>query len=90
MNENYKRAQRLIKEGFTSIQDKLAEAMLDIKKNNSELDHSEIMDLFQKEVDKFIKFHRDDRTELPSIQRDRILRDKMPIMKIPYGDKKRE
>ena len=91
MNENYIKAKKLIKEGYTTIQDKLIEAMMDIKKNNPDLTHKEIMELFNSEVEKFIKFHSEDRTELPITQQrnqSRVLRDKMPIMKIPYGDKK--
>jgi hypothetical protein len=44
------------------------------------------MDIFQSEIDKFIKHHKTDRAELPS---QRILKDRIPIMKIPYGGKKK-
>jgi hypothetical protein len=92
MNENYIKAKKLIKEGFTSIQDKLIEAMMDIKRTNPDLTHKEVMDIFSSEVEKFVKFHSEDRTELPITQQKnpsiRVLRDKMPIMKIPYGGKK--
>ena len=89
MNENYIKTKKLIKEGFTTIQDKLIEAMMDIKRTNPDLTHKEVMEIFNGEVEKFVKFHSDDRTELPITQRNptRVLRDKMPIMKIPYGDK---
>lgn len=86
MNENYKKAKRLIKEGQSNVQDKLIEIMMDIKRDNFELTHSEVMDIFQSEIDKFIKHHKTDRAELPS---QRILKDRMPIMKIPYGGKKK-
>lgn len=91
MNENYKRAQRLIKEGRTNTQDKFIDVMMDIKNSNPKLTHSEIMDLFQDEVDRFIKYHSKDRMDLPSTPMKhvgRVFRDKMPMMKIPYGDKK--
>jgi len=93
---NYEKAKQLIKEGTTNTQDKLIDIMMDIKKNNSSLTHNEIIDLLKYEVDKFIKYHKEDRIELPkkNISSDNIptksfnFKDVMPIMKIPYGTKK--
>jgi hypothetical protein len=95
MNENYRKAQRLIREGYMGTQDKFIEVMMEIKKKNPDLSHGEIMDLFQSEVDKFIKFHRTDRSELPKSPKTnsnniRVLKDRIPMMKIPYGDKRKK
>lgn len=91
MTENYKRTQRLIKEGYMGTQDKFIEVMMEIKKSDPNLTHGEVMDLFQAEVDKFIKFHKNDRAELPkTTNSNRVLKDRMPMMKIPYGDKRKK
>ena len=89
MNNRIEKIERLIKEGHVGIQDLLIDAMMSLKKNNPELKHNEIIDLFQKEVDKFLQFHKKDRLELPSQDRVRVLKDKMPYMKIPYGKKRK-
>lgn len=88
MNEDFKKTQRLIKEGHSNVQDKLIEIMLELKRANQNLTHAEIMELFQAEVDKFISFHKMDRVELPATP-SRVFRDKIPIMNIPYGDKRK-
>lgn len=81
---------QLIREGHTGIQDILVDAMMSLKRNNIDLTHEEVMDLFQNEVDKFLQYHRKDRTNLPSPNRQRVIKDKMPYMKIPYGNKKKK
>ena len=80
------RVKQLIREGYTGIQDILVDAMMSIKRDNSELTHEEVMDLFQNEVDKFLQYHKKDRTNLPNVK---VLKDKMPYMKIPYGNRKK-
>jgi hypothetical protein len=87
INEGYKKAQRLIKEGASTIQDTLVELMVDIKKNHPDLVHREVMDLFKAEVEKFLQFHDIDRIELPR-KSHRLTGDKFPVMKVPYGGKK--
>ena len=84
---------RLINEWNTNIQDLLIDAMISIKKNNPNLTHSQVMDEFQMEVDKFMKYHRNDRTELPKpikpAKRPSLRhKDVIPMMKIPYGGNK--
>jgi len=99
MNENYRKAERLIKEGYSNVQDKLIEVMMDIKRSNPGISHPEVMDIFQKEVNKFLNYHKNDRMELPpfSPKKDatvgnpgKVFRDKMPMMKIPYGNKNKK
>lgn len=87
ISENYKKAQRLIKEGHTNLQDTFVELMITLKKTHPELTHKEVMDLFKTEVEKFIKFHDTDRMELPK-KGEPPYRDKFPMMKVPYGGKR--
>jgi len=93
---NYEKAKQLIKEGTTNTQDKLIDIMMDIKKNNPSLIHTEVMDLLKYEVDKFIKYHKEDRIDLPkkdisssdTSTKSFNFKDKIPMLKIPYGNKK--
>jgi len=86
MTEDYKKAQRLIREGNSNIQDNLIEVMVSLKKDNPNLTHNQVMDLFKSEVKKFLNFHDVDRVELPR-KGHKLSGDKFPVMKIPYGGK---
>lgn len=86
INENYRKAQRLIKEGSSNIQDSLIEIMVSLKESNPDLTHNQIIDLFKSEVQKFLGFHDIDRVELPR-KTHKLTGDKFPVMKIPYGGK---
>lgn len=90
MNENLNKAKRLIKEGKMGTQDKLVEIMMEIKSKNPNLNHIEVMDLMQSEFDRFLQFHKNDRVGLPSVKPPKVIRDRIPMMKIPYGDKKKK
>ena len=91
---NLEKAKRLIKEGYTTVQDNLMDAMLSVKKTNPNLSHNEVMSILQGEFDRFIKRHSD-RMDLPKkpseeLGSGKILRDKMPLRSIPYGSKRKK
>ena len=91
MNEKINKAKRLIKEGQMGTQDKFIEIMMEVKKKNPELTHDEVMELVQQEFNRFLDFHKNDRAGFPSVNKNiRVLKDRMPMMKIPYGDKKKK
>lgn len=87
---NINKTKQLIREGKMGTQDKFIEIMMEIKRKNPGLTHEEVVDLVQSEFDRFLQFHKKDRTELPSTNKDvRVFRDKMPMMRIPYGKNKK-
>jgi len=90
MSENLNKAKQLIREGNMGTQDKFIEVMMEIKRKNPDLTHDEVMGLVQSEFDRFLKFHKNDRSTFPSVNKNvKVIKDRMPIMKIPYGDKRK-
>jgi len=83
---NIEKTKKLIKEGYTNIQDNFTSAMINVKKNNPDLSHVEIMDLLQTEFDRFMKFHKE-KLELPNIKS--RFKDKIPVRAIAYGNKRK-
>lgn len=92
--DNLEKTKRLIREGQTSVQDNLMDAMLSVKKNNPDLSHGDIMSVLKNEFDKFIKYHsgKMDLPKKPSeeVGNPRVLRDKIPLRSIPYGGKRKK
>lgn len=87
---NIDKAKKLIREGKMGTQDKFTEIMMEVKRKNPDLTHEEIIDLVQSEFERFLQFHKKDRVELPSTNKDtRVFRDKMSMMRIPYGKNKK-
>jgi len=78
------------KRSNSKVQDKLIDAMLDIKEKNPNMSHSEIIETLQYEFDRFIKFHKVDRVNLPKPLEPKEtstkqLNDRIPMRNIPYG-----
>lgn len=74
----------------SKVQDKLIDAMLDIKTNNPSMSHSEVIETLQSEFNRFIKYHKNDRVDLPKpLEPKEVgikqLSDRIPMRNIPYG-----
>jgi len=88
---NLDKAKQLIREGSMGTQDKFTEIMMEVKRKNPELTHEEVMTLVQQEFDRFLQFHKNDRIGFPSVTKNtKVLQDRIPVMKIPYGGKKKK
>lgn len=91
MNSNLNKAKKLIREGNLGTQDKFTEIMMEVKRKNPKLSHDEIMELVQFEFNRFLQFHKDDRSQFPSVGKNvRVIKDRIPMLKVPYGDKKKK
>jgi hypothetical protein len=90
--DNFNKTKRLLREGFGDVQTSFTDAMIDIKKNNPNLTHTEVMELLKTEFDRFFKLHTDrmDFPKIPGNLKDTKFRDYMPTRTIPYGQKKKK